>query len=218
MSEENIENINKSDSNFAPTIADHHVLPDINFNANCLINNIYIPTKVINKYISYILNPQLKNLNTDFTLGYCLFGSVKLTKNDDLEKYKYSSFGIGLILVQNFYLQTKALERNVIIFGADMGSSVHIYNKNKDILILGEGATQGLDDTALKAEAKYPINSTQSGKRFVVNLHYIGNNSLLFVNDTKICQFKAKIPEIKDHKLCLDNILKSFTIDFDNMK
>ena len=99
MSEENIENINKSDSNFAPTIADHHVLPDINFNANCLINNIYIPIKVINKYISYILNPQLKNLNTDFTLGYCLFGSVKLTKNDDLEKYKYSSFGIGLILV-----------------------------------------------------------------------------------------------------------------------
>ena len=108
--------------------------------------------------------------------------------------------------------------KNVIIFRANMSWPVHFDNKNKDILILGEGATQGLDDTALKAEAKYPINSTQSGKRFVVNLHYNGNNSLLFVNDTKICQFKAKIPETKDHKLCLDNILKSFTIDFDNMK
>ena len=32
------------------------------------------------------------------------------------------------------------------IFGADMSSSVHIDNKNKDILILGEGPTQGLDD------------------------------------------------------------------------
>ena len=51
MSEENIENITRSDSNFAPTFVDHHVLPDINFNGNCLINNIYIPKKVINIYI-----------------------------------------------------------------------------------------------------------------------------------------------------------------------
>ena len=40
MSEENIENITKSDSNFAPTLVDHHALPDINFNKYCLINNI----------------------------------------------------------------------------------------------------------------------------------------------------------------------------------
>ena len=53
MSEENIENITKSDSNIAPTFVDHHVLPDINFNERCLINNIYIPKKVINIYISY---------------------------------------------------------------------------------------------------------------------------------------------------------------------
>ena len=32
--------------------------------------------------------------------------------------------------------------KNVIIFGADMSSSVHTDNKNKDILILGEGPTQ----------------------------------------------------------------------------
>ena len=48
MSEENIENITKSDSNFAPTFVDHHVLPDINFNGQCLIDNISIPKKVIN--------------------------------------------------------------------------------------------------------------------------------------------------------------------------
>ena len=35
MSEENIENITKSDSNFAPTFVNHHVLPDINFNGHC---------------------------------------------------------------------------------------------------------------------------------------------------------------------------------------
>ena len=49
-----------------------------------------------------------------------------------------------------------------------MSSSGHIDDKNKDILILGKGSTQGLNDTALTVEAKYPINFTQSGKRFVI--------------------------------------------------
>ena len=52
-----------------------------------------------------------------------------------------------------------------------MSSSVHIDNKNKDILILGEWPTQRLDDTTLTAEAKYPIKDTQSEKRFVLSLH-----------------------------------------------
>ena len=33
-----------------------------------------------------------------------------------------------------------------------MSSSVHVGNKTKNILILGEGPTQGLDDTTLTAE------------------------------------------------------------------
>ena len=48
-----------------------------------------------------------------------------------------------------------------------MSSSVPMDNKNKDILILGEGPTQGLDDTTLTAEAIYPIHFTQPNKRFV---------------------------------------------------
>ena len=36
ISEETIENITKSDSNFAPFFVDHHLLPDINFNGYCL--------------------------------------------------------------------------------------------------------------------------------------------------------------------------------------
>ena len=53
MPEGNIENITKSDSSFAPTFADHHVLPDINFNGHCLIDNsISMPKKVKNLYIS----------------------------------------------------------------------------------------------------------------------------------------------------------------------
>ena len=51
--------------------------------------------------------------------------------------------------------------KNVTIFGADMSSSVHIYNKGKYILLHGEGPKQGLDDTTLAAEAKYSMNFTQ---------------------------------------------------------
>ena len=42
MSQENIENITKSDSNFASTFIDQNVLHGINFNKNSLIINIYI--------------------------------------------------------------------------------------------------------------------------------------------------------------------------------
>ena len=70
------------------------------------------------------------------------------------------------------------MERKVFIFGADMSSSLYIDNKNKDISILSEGPTQGLDDTTLAAEAKYPINFTQIEKRFALSLHYNGSNSV----------------------------------------
>ena len=66
ISEEKIGRISKSESNCAPTFIDHHLLQDINFNGHCWINNISILTKVINLYISYPLNPQLRKLNTDF--------------------------------------------------------------------------------------------------------------------------------------------------------
>ena len=91
---------------------------------------------------------------------------------------------------------------------------VHIDNENKDILILGEGPTQGLDDTTLTAEAKYPINFTQSIKRFVLSLHYNLSNSFSFVTATKIYQFKAKDSEIKDHTPCLGNNSKEFSINY----
>ena len=84
-----------------------------------------------------------------------------------------------------------------------MSSSVHINNNNKDILMLSEGPTQGLDDTALTSEAKYHINFTQSGKRFVPSLNSNGSNSLLFVNTCSISiyQFRVKDSEIKMYSL-----------------
>ena len=108
MSEQNTENITKLDSDFALIFDYHHVLPDINFNGHCLINNIYIPKKVINIYSSYTLNSWLKNSSTSSALSNCLFGSVKLTKNNGPVKYKYSSYDIGCDSLQTFHLQLEA--------------------------------------------------------------------------------------------------------------
>ena len=70
-----------------------------------------------------------------------LFGSVKLTKNDD-PKYKYSDFSIGFDSCSEFLFTDGSIGTNVIILGADTSSSVHIDNKNKDILILGKETTR----------------------------------------------------------------------------
>ena len=86
---------------------------------------------------------------------------MKLTKNADLDKYKYSGYSLGFDSRSQFSLPDGTYGKNAIIFGADMTSSVHVDNNGKDILILGEGSTQGLDDTVLTAEATYPINVKQ---------------------------------------------------------
>ena len=78
-----------------------------------------------------------------------MFGSEKLTKNDDPDKYKYSRYGVGFDSRSEFSLPDSSMSKNVIIFGVDMCSSMHIDNKKKDVLILGKGPTQGLDDTTL---------------------------------------------------------------------
>ena len=107
----------------------------MNFNEHCLIkNHISIPKKVINLYICYTLGPQLRNLNTDFTLGICLFGSLKLTRNAGLDKYTYTSYGIGFDSRSEYLFRDVSYGKNVIIFGADMSSFVYVDNKGKDIL------------------------------------------------------------------------------------
>ena len=66
------------------------------------------------------------------------------------------------------------------------------------------------------AEAPYSINFSRSNRKFCLSLHYTGSNSFLFLNATKIYQFKANDSEIKKYPLCLGNISKGFTAN--NMK
>ena len=85
---------------------------------------------------------------------------------------------------------------------------MNIADQNKDVSILGQGPIQGLDEAILNAEAIYPVNCTQPKE--IVSCHN-GSNSFIFVNATKIYQFKEKNSKIKNYTLCLVNILKDFT-------
>ena len=93
-----------------------------------------------------------------------------------------------------------------------MRSFVRVDNKRVDILIIDQGPAEWLGDTTLIAEGNYPVNFTQSRKTFVLNLHNNGSNSLLFVNASKVYQFKAKRSEMKGYALCLGNFSKNFRL------
>ena len=69
----------------------YYPLPDIKFNGHCLINDNDPSLDAVNLYICYTLDRWSRDLDIDFTLGNCLFGSVKLNKNADLDKCKYTA-------------------------------------------------------------------------------------------------------------------------------
>ena len=141
-----------------------------------------------------------------------MFGTVKLTKNADIDKYKYSGYGIGFNRKGQFSIGS-GFGRDSIIFGVDMSSSVHVDNKKKDILTLGEGLTKGLDGTTLTAEKIHLINFTENSKKFCLSLHCNEANSYLFINRTEIVKFIAKDSEIVATLLLLGNVSKEFSVD-----
>ena len=83
-----------------------------------------------------------------------MFGSVKLTKNPDIDKYKYSGYGIGFDRKGQFSFGNE-FGQNVIILRADMSSFIHSTNKTKNILVLGKDFVQGLGSTTIYAEKLY---------------------------------------------------------------
>ena len=74
--------------------------------------------------------PVISSINYP-TLENCLFGFVKLTKNADIDKYRYSGYGIGFDRNTSFSFGNEIC-KNVIIFGVDMSSSTKIDNRKKE--------------------------------------------------------------------------------------
>ena len=90
------------------------------------------------------------------------------TKNESIENElkKLKTFDAS------YFIDKSHFEQNylVLIFAANMGSSTHIDNKKKDILVLRKGPTQGLEHTPT-AEKIYSINFTVTKKKFCLSLH-----------------------------------------------
>ena len=141
----------------------------LKFDGSCLKTTekyyFYPELTELNIYIVYELSSNLNNF--DLTLENCLFGAVRLTKNANVDKYKYLGYGIGFDSRGTFLFPDGSFAQNIIIFGVDMSSSVHIDNKKKDILILGESCTQGLDGTTLTAEKKIKLILLKAMQDFV---------------------------------------------------
>ena len=149
-----------SDNSFAPALSYVGNKIRVKFDGSCLKPGkiTYTHGTIINIYIVYALSSSLNNF--DFDSENCLLSAVKLTKNTDIDKYKYAGYGIGFDSRGSFLFPSGKFTQNIIIFGVDMSSSAQIYNKKKGILILGEGPIQELDGTTLTAEKNYTINFT----------------------------------------------------------
>ena len=91
-------------------------------------------------YISYKIDTWSRHLSTDLTLDNYLFGAVKLTKNADPDKYRYSGYCIGFNTHSQFLWSYSSWGKN-IISGIDMSSSVHVKIIKKVSLVLGKGST-----------------------------------------------------------------------------
>ena len=210
-----------SDENItAPTTSDYKLNPELSFygaNTREEFNRSFLKQDKVTfnhgKVVNICTVCEISNsfpVSSYPTLGKCLFGAVSLTKNADIDRYKYSGYGIGFDRHESFSFPGIGLGRNVIIFGVDMSSYVYVDNKKKYILILGKGPTQGLEHT-LSPEKMYLIcifekmYLTEHNKKFSLSLHYNGADSYLFVNCKEIHKFQAKDSEIVATPLCLGN-------------
>ena len=160
LSAESIKPPTASDNSLTPALDYYGTKTRVKFTASCLQQRkvSYTHGTIVNIYIVYELGASSSH-SDDPTRKNSLFGAVRLTKNADIDKYQYSGYGIGFDRESSFSFPGSGFGQNVIIFGAEMSSSVHVDNKKKDISILGKGSAQGLEDT-MTAEKTYSINCT----------------------------------------------------------
>ena len=217
MSDEKINSITTSNHIIIPSLDYLGAKIRVKFNGSCLRQDkiTYAHGKVVNIYIVYEISKN-HSISVYPTLENCLFGAVSFTKNADIDQYKYSGYGTGFDRHEEFSFGSRGFGGNAIIFGVDLSSSVHASNKKNNILVLSKDFIQGINGTTIYAEKMYAINFIENNKKFILSLHYNGDNGYLCVNGTEIRKFKAKDSEIVATPSCLGNISKDFSVD--NMK
>ena len=184
-------------------------------------NNVIVTpnnNNVINIYVVYKLDPIASNRDDTFTIQNALFGAMQITKNADTSKYNYKGYGIcfdergtfGHTITEGGFAHTTNA-RNVLIFGVDMSVSVHATNRANHIYVMGTEFVQGINDTTIYAEKNFYRNFTDPAGKFVLSLHYNGNNSYLFVNGRLELKFKCKADQLIKEKLCIGNLSDQLT-------
>ena len=76
---------------------------------------------------------------------------------------------------------------------------------------MGKDFIQRINDTSIYAEKMFCRNFTEPGPKFVLSLHYNGDNSYLFVNSRQELKFKAKTEHLIKEKLCMGNLSDQWT-------
>ena len=102
MSNENFTPPFTSNKSLSPKLIWYNSRIKLKFKKSCLKQKdktAYTSKNLVHLFIVYELDTWSQDTNSDFTLKNCLFGSVKLTENADLDKYKYSSYDIGFDLL-----------------------------------------------------------------------------------------------------------------------
>ena len=126
---------------------------------------------------------------------------MKIPKNaTNNSKNKYEGYGICFDSGGKFSKGNISDGKNVIIFGVGMSFSTHATNKANNTYVLGDWLVQGINDTTIYAEKVFSFNFTEVEKKFVLSLHYDGDNSYLFVNGKQELKFKAKNDQIINEK------------------
>ena len=173
----------------------------------------------VNIYWVYKLYPIASSRDTSFTIQNALFGAMQIAKNAaDNSKNNYKGYGIcfdersqfGHTITEDGRAHTTN-GRNVLIFGVDMSFSAHATNRANHIYLMGNGLTQGNNDTTLYVEKSYWRNFTDPGKNFIISLHYNGDESYFFVNGRQELKFKAKTDQLCKEKLCIGNLSDQWT-------
>ena len=194
----------------------HVYLSDNHFQEN--IANISNNNDAINIYCVYKLDPIASSRDTTFTIQNTLFGAMQITKNADTSKYDYKGYSIcfdersqfGHTITEGGRVHT-VNGRNVLIFGADMSFSVHKTNRANHIYVMGDGFTQRIHDTTLYVVKNYYRNFTDPGKKFMLSLHYNGDDSYFFVNGRQELKFKCNTDQLNKEKLCIGNLSDEWT-------
>ena len=132
LSAESIKPPNTSDNSLTPVLNYYGTKTRVKFNGSCLQQPklSYTHGIIANICIVYELSASSSHSN-DPTLENYLFGAATLTKNDEIDKYEYSGYGIGFDRKSSFSFPSGEFGQNVIIFGVDMSSSVHVDDKKR---------------------------------------------------------------------------------------